>query len=58
MRTNPSVLTLHHGATEYLNRDLMKRIDSQIPDWIFDSSLIDSNTPDYLLKVPIKIWRP
>ena len=36
----------------------MKRIDSQIPDWIFDSSLIDSNTPDYLLKVPIKTWRP
>ena len=57
-KLTPSVLTLHHGATEYLNRDLMKRIDSQIPDWIFDSSLIDSNTPDYLLKVPIKTWRP
>jgi hypothetical protein len=53
----PRVHVLHHGITEYMNLESLKRMDSGLPVWIEDPSLAPPSA-EYSTSIDLPNWRP
>ena len=54
----PRVQILHHGITEYINLDILKRIDPSLPLWIEDPTLALPTADTYTAEIISPAWRP
>ena len=54
----PRVQVLHHGITEYINLDILKRMDSSLPLWVGNTSLAPAIAETYTLEFVSPYWRP
>ncbi|GIR00552.1 MAG: hypothetical protein CM15mP9_2550 [Methanobacteriota archaeon] len=53
----PRVKILHHGITEYLNQDILTRLDPNLPNWVLDSSSTSSVSSEYYFSINLPKWR-
>lgn len=54
----PRIRTLHHGMTEYITKDILRNSYSNIPEWVFNSSLVESNSTPYSITFDRDFWMP
>ncbi len=54
----PRIKILHHGITEYFNHEILKRIDPNAPDWVFDPNVSSPLGAQYNLLIQLPLWRP
>ena len=54
----PRIKILHHGMTEYLNLELLERIDPNLPEWVSNPELASPTSSEYILTIDMPNWRP
>ena len=54
----PRIKILHHGITEYLNQDILSRLDPNLPDWVLNPNSTSTVSGEYFYSLDLPNWRP
>lgn len=54
----PRIKILHHGITEYLNQDILSRLDPNLPDWVLNPNSTSTVSGEYFYSLELPNWRP
>ena len=53
----PRVSILHHGITEYLNKQILLDMDSNLPSWVYESNQSGHSNSEYTFTVALPHWK-